>query len=442
MRKLLAIWVTKLAIIAGKVGGKKGSSTPGKLALKIYPNILYDLAKQVPQEHIVAVCGTNGKTTTNNLLYSMLKASGKRVVCNNIGANMLEGVTTAFVDAADIWGRIKADYAAIEIDEVSAVRVFRFLKPKYMVITNFFRDQLDRYGEIDITMNALKKAVEMVPDMELIINCDDPLVYWFGKDRTHHCFGVSEQVLPVGGVEVKEGRFCKDCGAELSYQYYHYSQLGDYRCPHCGFERPEPEFNATGVQLENGIDFYLEKHHIHVDYRGFYNIYNILGAYSAARLLEMDLFGINRVLGNYKSQIGRMEQFEIGKPVVFNLSKNPAGFNQAISTMLEDKRSKDMIFVINDNAQDGKDISWIWDVDFERVGKGIKNYGAAGIRHHDVMVRLKYADFDMANVHEFSEVEEAVKTLLKTDSEVLYVLVNYTALFSTQDILKRLEGQG
>ncbi len=442
MRKFLAIWIAKLALILGKLFGKKGSSTPGKLALKIYPNILYDLANQLPKSNIIAVCGTNGKTTTNNLLYSMLKADGKEVVCNNIGANMLEGVTTAIVQSSNLFGRIKAEYATIEIDEISAIRVFDFLKPKYMIITNFFRDQLDRYGEIDIIINKLKKAIDKVSDMELIINCDDPITYWFGKGRICHYYGVSEKVLPFDSIEAKEGRFCRECGAELEYKYYHYSQLGDYQCPKCGFERPYPKYSATNVSLYNGISFYVEENKLSMKYKGFYNIYNVLGAYVVARLLGVDISTIKQVLKNYKTQIGRMEQFMIGKQVVFNLSKNPAGFNQALSTMLEDKASKDVLFIINDNAQDGKDISWIWDVDFERAGKGIKNYGVAGLRRHDIMVRLKYAGFDLNSVHKFNQVEQAINSLLQTDSEVLYIFVNYTALFSTHNILKRLEAKG
>lgn len=439
MRKLLAIWITKILIIIGKAAGKKGSSTPGAVALKICPDIIRRLSSQIPSEHIAAVCGTNGKTTTNNLLYSMITSRGKKAVCNNVGANMIMGVATAFIDAADIFGRIKADYAAIEIDEVSAQHVFRQLKPGYMIITNFFRDQLDRYGEIDITMNAVKKALDMHPDIQLILNADDPLVAWFGKGHKCRFYGVGEKVLDEPCAEIKEGRFCKECGSELEYEYYHYSQLGKYRCNSCGFKRPDAEFEATDVNLEHGIAFTVNNTRINVNYRGYYNIYNILAAYAAARLMGIDTGDINRVLAGYKPQIGRMESFHIGKEVVFNLSKNPAGFNQAITTMLEDPREKDMLFVLNDNAQDGRDISWIWDVDFERMMGRIEKYGAAGIRHNDLMVRYKYGGFDMGKITEYTSVEQGIKDMLRTDTPVLYVLVNYTALFSTQNILKRLE---
>jgi len=440
MRKLLAVWVTKVLIFLGKLGGKKGSSTPGRFAFKICPNILNDLSSQV-RGGIIVVCGTNGKTTTNNLLYSTLVAQGKKVVCNNVGANMLEGVTTAFVNASNLFGKIDADYACIEIDEISTVKVFEHLIPNFMIITNLFRDQLDRYGEIDITIDYLTRALSKSKNTTLVLNADDPLVVALGKNVGNKCvyFGVSEDV-GISLNETKEGRFCSFCGDELVYNYYHYSQLGDYACHKCGFARPLVDYPAVNVNLDSGISFDVDNRRISVNYRGFYNIYNILASYSVAKCLGLKLDNLNRVLGDYKPQIGRMETFEIGKPVIFNLSKNPAGFNQAISTVISDKRKKDVIVVINDNAQDGKDISWIWDVDFERLaGSNVNLFIASGIRHNDVMIRFKYAQLN--NSSDISDVEKAINTTLQTDAEVLYVLVNYTALFSTQDILKSLEGK-
>ncbi len=437
MRKILAVIVTKLLIFAGKLAGKKGSSSPGAIALKICPDLISRLSAGVKKD-IIAVCGTNGKTTSNNLLYSLIQSAGNRVVCNNVGANMLEGVATAFAASANIFGRINADYACIEIDEFSAVKVFRQLKPKYMVITNLFRDQLDRYGEIDITINALKKAVDMLGDVTLILNGDDPLVAAFGKTCGKKClyFGISENA-GIALNEIKEGRFCRFCGEELKYNFYHYSQLGDYYCPKCGFCRPHIDYEAVNVKLEHGLSFDLNGMPIDVNYRGFYNIYNILAAYAVFDMLKLDTSHFNDVLDKYKPQIGRMETFNIGIETVFNLSKNPAGFNQAISSVLSDKRKKNVVVVINDNAQDGRDISWIWDVDFERLkDAGICRLVSSGIRHNDVAVRFKYALLE--NTFDIADVKSAIESCIDSDAEVLYVLVNYTALFSTQNILRGL----
>lgn len=441
MRKLLAVWVTKMLIFMGKIAGKKGSSTPGIYAIKLCPNILRILSKQIKNE-IIVVCGTNGKTTTNNLLNSIIKSSGNNVVCNNVGANMLSGVVTAFVEKTNFLGNLNADYACIEIDEISTVKVFEHFEPDYMIITNLFRDQLDRYGEIDITLNYLEHALSMCKNTKLVLNADDPLVTAFGKKTGKECyyFGVGEDV-GISVDETKDGRFCMFCGDELKYYFYHYSQLGKYRCDKCGFERPDVNFEAKKVNLDNGIEFYVNDRYFGVKYRGFYNIYNILAAYSAISLANVNVPDLNTILSDYKPQIGRMEEFVInGKQVVFNLSKNPAGFNQAISTVIGDKRMKNIVVVINDNAQDGKDISWIWDVDFERFSNANANkFYTSGIRHNDIAVRFKYAEIE--NTYDVKDVKTAILKGIEEDSEVLYVLVNYTALFSTQDILKSLEAE-
>jgi UDP-N-acetylmuramyl tripeptide synthase len=444
IRKLFAIWAAKAAIIASKLLGKKGSSGPGNIALKIYPNILKDLASRVKKE-ILIVCGTNGKTTTNNMVYNLLTANGYSVVCNRVGANMLEGIVTAFVNSATLWGSLNADYASIEVDEASAVKIFDHLSPSKIIITNLFRDQLDRYGEIDITIKLLNQALEKVPEASLILNGDDPLTARFGHNTDRRCyfFGI-DQNLNISLNETKEGRFCTFCGEELQYNYYHYSQLGDFFCPSCGFKRPSLDFKAFDVHLEDGLQFEVaydcSTASFNLNYKGFYNIYNILASMSAATLLGIDIHTINNVLSRYKPQIGRMETFHLGKPVIFNLSKNPAGFNQAISAVLQDPRTKDIMVVINDNAQDGKDISWIWDVDFERfVAPNIKSYIASGIRKEDVAVRFKYAGIDENNVTVQGDIRLAIIDLVNRSGEVCYILVNYTALFSTQNILKSLE---
>ncbi len=441
LRRILAITVSKASIILGRLMGKKGSSTPGGIALKICPDILSYLSKQIKKE-IIFICGTNGKTTTSNLLYSMIKNEGKKVVCNNVGANMLPGVCCAFVESANIFGKINADYAVIECDEASIRRIVPYVKPDKIVITNLFRDQLDRYGEIDITIKLLTEAFDKLGNVNLILNGDDPLCAYFGTKYNAVYYGVDEKTN-VETNEIKEGRFCLVCGEELKYNYYHYSQLGDYYCEKCGFKRPKLDYSANNVDLDGimkfDINFGGKTLPVSVDYKGFYNIYNILAAFSAFASLNLGFDNIGKTLAEYKPQIGRMESFNIdGKKVILNLSKNPAGFNQAIATLNADTEEKDVFVVINDNAQDGRDISWIWDVDFELMAKSnIKSLTAGGIRRDDVAVRFKYAglkDFDVLenNIGNLAEI-------IGRSKRTLYVLVNYTALFSTQTNLLKLE---
>ncbi len=434
LRKILAVWLAKAAAVAGRLIGKKSSATPGVLALKICPNLIGLLAENV-EKGVVVTCGTNGKTTTNNLLNSSLKKYGYTTVCNTLGANMIGGIATAFALSCDIFGRLKADYAVLEVDEASARRVFKYIKPDYMIITNLFRDQLDRYGEIDITLDLLTEAIDMAEGVKLILNGDDPLTASFGEGRDAVYFGISEQVLPETN-ETKEGRFCLKCGAEQEYNYFHYSQLGDYYCPNCGNRRPPIDYAATEVDLSESMKFRVGDKKIDVNYRGFYNIYNILAVYAALNTMGIGTDNFNDILSDYKPQIGRMELIPIGgKPFILNLAKNPAGFNQAIQTVILDKRPKDVIVAINDLANDGRDVSWLWDVDFDKLGDA--NLGlliTTGIRRYDMELRFKYADMKIdLNTDNLKEALE--KCLNNRESRVCYVLVNYTVLYSAQSTM-------
>ncbi|MCD7832446.1 MAG: MurT ligase domain-containing protein [Lachnospiraceae bacterium] len=485
IRRMIAIWAAKIISTACRLSGKQGVTFAGKVALRIDPNILRDLAGQV-REKIFVVCGTNGKTTTNNLLCSAIEqelSSGAaadrgqqsvrnsvhgRVVCNHTGSNMLAGVVAAFVLAAKNNGTLDADYACIEIDEASTLRVFPHMKPDYMVLTNLFRDQLDRYGEIDITMDMLNRAMQMAPDMKIIVNADDALSAYLAMESGHAyiTYGITERVFSEEEQgeqhEIREGRFCKKCGARLDYEFYHYSQIGKYNCPNCDFTRPAVDYEAFAVDMTEGLSFEvlekMESRHIFANYHGFYNIYNILAAYAAGRSAGLGFDDFEEVLTAFHPQNGRMEHFQIhGTDVVLNLAKNPAGFNQNISAVMEDKKEKDIIIVINDNAQDGTDISWLWDVDFDRfgakvrpmqddsngqrtagrtMGEGIHSITVSGIRCQDMRLRMKYVDIPCEMVE---DVKKAIEARLADGCGNLYVLVNYTALYSTRNILAGME---
>lgn len=436
MRKLLAVWAAKLASVAGRLAGKKSSSTPGSIALKLCPDLIRKLSGNI-KCGVIVTCGTNGKTTTNNLLNTVLQKCGYTTVCNSLGANMLGGIATAFAQACNLAGNFRADWAVLEVDEAFARRVFAHIKPDYMIITNLFRDQLDRYGEIETTMALLNEAIDMANGVKLILNGDDPLSAQFGEGRNASYFGISEQVLPQVE-ETKEGRFCAKCGGEQAYHYFHYSQLGDYYCPHCGNCRPHIDFDARNVDLSESMKFTINGTPIDVNYRGFYNIYNILAVYSALQVMDIHPQDFSRLLSDYKPQIGRMELIDLGKPCILNLAKNPAGFNQAIQTVMLDKRKKDVIVAINDMPSDGQDISWLWDVDFDKLcDENLNSLTASGKRLYDLALRFKYADTKITRITE--NMREAISSCLKTDAEVCYVLVNYTMLFPTQNTMLEMQ---
>ena len=485
----MAVAAAKAALKACHLTGRPGSSLPGRAALKIDPHIIAPLAAQV-RRGIIVTCGTNGKTTTNNLLCSALEAQGFCVVSNRLGANMMEGVAAALATAANPLGHLNADYACLEIDEASSAHVLHFLQPDYMILTNLFRDQLDRYGEIDLTMKALEKAIRLAPSMTLVINGDDPLTAYLSKKSGHRIvsFGVSERVgenaqerVPEkrssendsqaessendsltgssGEVreqqttpevkssgEVREGRFCENCGAPLQYDFYHFSQLGIYRCPSCGFQRPSIDYDASNVRLSPELSFDIKESgaapvRISAPLTGFYNVYNILAVYSVLREMNLPVDTLGKVLHDFKPQFGRGEVFHVGEQahqkVLLNLAKNPAGFNQNISAMLQDRSPKDLIIVINDNAQDGRDVSWLWDVDFDRLADDtIRSITVSGLRALDMQLRLKYVEIasDVAPT-----VEAAIDRYLAAGCDNLYVLVNYTALYEAHKYLEGIQ---
>lgn len=441
IRRMAAVTAAKFTGYICKKMGRQGVTWAGKIALKLCPDILEQLSAQV-REKIFVVCGTNGKTTTNNMLCAALEKEGKKVICNHTGSNMLNGVVAAFVLGAKWNGTLDADYACIEVDEASTKYVFPAIRPDYMVMTNLFRDQLDRYGEIDITMNILEEMMRKVPDMKVIVNGDDALSAYLAMDsgNPYVTYGISKPVVQSAANEIREGRFCKKCGERLQYSFYHYSQLGDYKCPKCGFQRPELQYDAYDVKVGEQLSFRVEDKLLSANYKGFYNVYNILAAYAAIRTAGFSGNSFYEMLKSFNPENGRMEQFRIeGTGVMLNLAKNPAGFNQNISAVMQDKSPKDIMIVINDNAQDGRDISWLWDVDFDLLKEeSIRSITVSGIRCQDMRLRLKYVDIPSELE---PDVESAVKNCVKKGTGNLYVLVNYTALFSTRNILKKLEGE-
>lgn len=434
----LAKFVAKLCLKMGR----QGVTWAGLIARKIEPNILKILSDQI-REKVYIVCGTNGKTTTNNMLCDTLMAQGKKVICNRTGSNMLNGVVSAFVLATDKDCTLNADYACIEIDEVSTKRVLPTLKPDYMILTNIFRDQLDRYGEIDITVDILSTSIKMAPDMTLVINGDDPLSLALAQKSGNKfiTYGISEKVFDTEeNSEIREGRFCAMCGAKMHYNYYHYSQLGDYSCPDCGFKRPKIDYPATNIEHGDHLGFTVGNRKITAKYKGFYNIYNILAVYAVAHHSGVDIDVLQKMLNNFNPENGRIEHFNIkGTEIELNLAKNPAGFNQNINAVMADPKDKDIIILINDRDQDGNDVSWLWDVDFDQFkDTSIKSITVSGIRCQDMRLRLKYVDIPS---HLEESIETAIRNKIANGVGNLYVLVNYTGLYSTRNILKRMEGE-
>ncbi len=436
LRFFFTVLICKTFIFILKLMGRKGTSAPGKLAFKLYPDILKEYNKKVNKE-IIAVMGTNGKTTTNNLLADIFEKAGYRVACNRVGANMDEGSVVAFIEKTKIFGKTNIDYACLEMDEGWAEYILKFITPHKIIVGNLFRDQLDRYGEIDTTMEFIRRAIRLAPNATLILNGDDPLTVAMAEpfENKKIFYGIKEKVTEYN-TKSKEGKYCYFCKKQLSYNFHHFSQLGDYFCD-CGFKRPEITFNGENIKLFPNVSFVLSGYgEINLNTRGMYNIYNLLGASAAALTCGVDFENIVKVAKEYKPQIGRMQEFNIfGKSIYLILAKNPTGFNQSVYALCEDTREKDVLFGINDAISDGQDISWLWDVDFEAlINEKTLSYSTYGRRFADMALRLKYAGVENVNLNK--EIKELIK---EGKGEVLYILANYTALFEIEAILKEVE---
>ncbi|MGB4288264.1 MAG: MurT ligase domain-containing protein [Tepidanaerobacteraceae bacterium] len=448
MRRILAIIIAKITIALAKLLGHGGSNFGGELALRICPDILAWFGSQI-KDKIIFVTGTNGKTSTNNMIYSIIRESGHSCVCNRLGANLDSGLISAFIGHCDLIGRVDADYAALEVDEASLFKVMKHIKPHMIVFTNIFRDQLDRYSEIDALLNKINAAIRTSQRTVLLINSDDPALVALAEELPNekYYYGI-ENPVDMGSQDLaRDSVFCKECGQRLYYKHYYYGQLGHFACDNCGFKRPTPHYKAhvkdDGTKrlltVADRDDSFSAQIDFHIT--DTYSLYNTLAAVSCAALLGNSSETVLNGLEKYKPQIGRMERFDIGKPIVLNLAKNPVGFNESMKIISLDTSSKVIALGINDMPSDGIDVSWLWDTNFEillKIDDSIANYTVFGRRRYDMALRLKYAGIDENKITVSATIEDAVDNLVRTESNTGYVLVNYSLLFETQKILKGL----
>ena len=311
-------------------------------------------------------------------------------------------------------------------------------------MTNISRDQLDRFGEVDITYNLVKSAIHSVPKTKVVINCDDVLSYTLAMEgeNPYITYGISEQIFDdISRSEIRESIFCRHCGKKLEYDFFHYGQLGIYHCPNCGLAHPVPDYTATDILLHDEVyDFSIDGVMIHSSARTPYNIYNTLSAYAALKALETDVSGFKTTIEQFDYGNKRESIFCInGARVQLHLAKNPIGFQQKISLVLKDERPKDIIIQINDTYQDGEDISWLWDVDFQYLADShAQTILTAGTRKHDMGLRLKYEDISCGST---TDLRASVLDLTKNGTKNLYVIVNYSGLYRTNHLLTALESE-
>lgn len=431
--KIFYRFIGKLVRLLSKMAGKKGTDLPGKVLRKINKNILSELGKNF--DEIVFITGTNGKTTTSNLIGYTLKKNKIRIAHNSEGANMLDGIISTLA----IYSDKKTKVAIIEIDEGSIKKVMQYITPTKFVFNNFFRDQIDRFGEIDTLINTIGEQLKD-KNIQLILNSDDPFVMRLGEyGKNNIYFGIDTNVYKFNNVGITESRFCPYCSTELSYDYIHYSQLGHYKCSCCNFRRKEVDYNVSYADVNPVITMSVNnKKKFITSQLGDFNIYNIISAYATLATLGISDEQINLGLENYHSKNGRMQliEFEKKNKVILNLAKNPAGMNASLNIANKINKDFNYLFVLNDNGADGFDISWIWDSEFELIkNQNVKNVICSGKRANELALRLKYID-TKANIFIEYGIKEAVEKLKSFNEQYSVVIPNYTALVETQKELE------
>ena len=421
---------------------------PGRVALRICPNLLGVLAKDVT---VVIVTGTNGKTTTSRMIEQSWQDAGISYFANKSGANLLSGVTAEFAVHSTLTGRCRHTHALIEADEAAFQHIARYVHAAAIVMTNIFRDQLDRYGEVTHTLEKLRLGAEQCPDAILCINADDSLCSSLQGELPNKIifYGVNTPIYASRVEEVSDAPYCIRCKSEYVYDYVTYGHLGSYRCPHCGYSRPKPELSVCRVIVTDDehseIVFRLGDREIpaSVNLPGGYNIYNACAAMAAGAALGLDPEKTAQSLSHFSCGFGRMEKFEIsGTDVRMILIKNPAGCNQVLSFLTQ--RTEPFVFVacLNDRVQDGRDISWIWDVDFERLtalGGMLSHIYVSGVRAEDMALRFLYAGFPRERIHVQKNYGELMEQAVSHKLPV-FVMPTYTAMLDLRGTISRRYG--
>lgn len=425
----LSLIIARCAYIGIRLLNKSsGTSFVGMLVLKICPDFLKYCSKYI-KKRIITITGTNGKSTTSGLIAHILETAHQNVVHNLKGANMLTGVANVF--ALSIAPLKRYDYAVIESDEAYLTKLYDYMKSDYLVVTNLFRDQLDRYGELNTTAEFIKNAIDKNPDLKLILNADDPIVATFDRTKYAVYYGF-ENVEYDCSYEHKSNApsevFNCMCGEELKYSKQFFAQQGHYYCPKCGYKRHECNYSAD-VKVYNdysiltvrnrGISFKFK-----VNLAGLYNAYNALAAISLGFETGMNQEEIQKSLDTYQAIFGRTEKRTInGNPAVIQLIKNPTGASEVLKTV--DLKSN-IVIAINDNYADGRDISWLWDSDFEQLKNAEKLVITSGCRANDMATRLKYAGIPQEKIIVEPNIKKAIDKA--TTAGKTTILPSYTAL--------------
>lgn len=434
VRFYTALVLARLTYLAIKLLHRSsGTSFVGMMTLKVCPDFLAHCRKYI-KNNAITISGTNGKTTTSGLVAHIFEENQNSIIHNVKGANMLTGIANVF--ALNIKPFKRFDYAVIESDEAYLTKLYDYFKADYLLVTNLFRDQLDRYGELSTTASFIQNAIDKNKELKLILNADDPLVTNFGKGKNAIYYGFEEvefcsEIHNTTSNAPTEVFNCI-CGKPLQYNKQFFAQEGHYYCAKCGFKRPEPNYKGY-VKIYSDYSELKIRHkdkdfEFKINLVGLYNAYNVLGAVACAMENGIDYQTIKKAVSTYKSIFGRAERRIInGHKTLIQLIKNPTGASEVLKTV---DLSSNIVIAINDNYADGRDISWLWDSDFEQLKNAQKLVITSGIRAKDMATRLKYAGIPQEKIIVEEDIKSAIALAAKSDNieERITILPSYTAL--------------
>lgn len=438
MKNFFIILAMKILNLILKICHKNGGNFLGKIAFDWNPEIFKYFKVNCP---VIAVSATNGKTMTNNCIGYALKTAGNKVVSNVEGNNMETGILSTILKNCTLTGKIKADYLVFEVDESYIPVVFKDFRLDTLVILNFFRDQLDRNGEVESLILRINEFLKIY-NGNLILNNDDPNVARLGQanpsNNNIYYFSVDKYKFATEKIkEAGEGKFCPFCKTRLEYEYYQYSHVGKFKCPNCNFGDNEIYKLATNVDLKNRC-FDIDGNTYKINGNSIYLIYNYTAVYSVCSLYGISNDVVKKAFSNFALNNGRLEEITIhGVPTIINLAKNPTGSNVSLRILNEDDVQKELLFVLNDNIADGFDVSWIWDINFNNLNN-VSRIVTSGTRAYDIAIRIKTSGFPAEKIEPYFNLEDAVKALYKTDVKK-YVIANYTSLQPTRHELKKFD---
>ncbi len=424
--------------------GRGGTSLPGKLALRVCPDILRRTAEGV---ETVLVTGTNGKTTSVKMLCRALESLDVRLFTNRSGANLTAGIAAEFIANASLAGRARRRHAVIECDEAALKHVAAAVRPRVIVVTNIFRDQLDRYGEVTHTLSEIREGILAAPEAVLCLNADCSLTASLGGDTPNPRFFYGVNVPAGEGGEISDTPRCLRCGSRYEYDWHSYAHLGAFRCPACGYSRPAPDLAVTAAESSGGgtaAQFVCgcRSFGAQIALPSLYNVYNAAAALTAVHALGLSEEQAAPSLADAEAGFGRMELLRVGATEVhIILVKNPAGCDRALEYLASVPGPYRAVFCLNDRLADGTDVSWIWDADYERYLAAAKpvSLSVYGARAGDMRLRLKYAGADDAVVETLPDLDALMRFVREAETPV-YLLPNYTSMLEVRGRLARAAG--